>query len=134
VGGRLGRLRLAAALASGPTEIMDFLLPLWAAADIGATPAAIGLVVAVEATASLCVRPVAGVLADRADRHLVAAVGAALYAAAFVVYALAPGIVVVGLGAVVGGAGGALFWGRAAGRRRRAPGAGPSGIRAANLE
>jgi MFS transporter, DHA1 family, multidrug resistance protein len=37
-------------------------------------------------------------------------VGAALYAVAFVVYALAPGIVVVGLGAAVGGAGGALFW------------------------
>jgi MFS transporter, DHA1 family, multidrug resistance protein len=89
---------------------MDFLLPLWAAADIGATPAAIGLVVAIEAGASLAVRPVAGILADRADRRLVAAIGAALYAAAFVVYAVAPGIVVVGLGAAVGGAGGALFW------------------------
>ena len=110
VGARLGRLRYAAALASGPTEVMDFLLPLWAAADIGATPAAIGLVVAIEAGASLAVRPVAGVLADRADRQLVAAIGAALYAAAFVVYAVAPGIVVVALGAAVGGAGGALFW------------------------
>ena len=89
---------------------MDFLLPLWAAADIGATPAAIGLVVAIEAGTSLAVRPVAGILADRANRQLVAAVGAALYAVAFVVYALAPGIVVVGLGAAVGGAGGALFW------------------------
>lgn len=39
-----------------------------------------------------------------------AAIGAALYAAAFVVYAVAPGIVVVGLGAAVGGAGGAMFW------------------------
>ena len=110
VGATLGRLRYGAALALGPTEVMDFLLPLWAAADIGATPAQIGLVVAVEATASLCVRPVAGVLADRADGQLVAAIGAALYAAAFVVYALAPGIVVVGLGGAVGGAGGALFW------------------------
>jgi MFS transporter, DHA1 family, multidrug resistance protein len=36
---------------------MDFLLPLWAAADLGATPAAIGLVVAVEAGTSLAVRP-----------------------------------------------------------------------------
>ena len=97
VGARLGRLRYAAALASGPTDVMDFLLPLWAAADIGATPAAIGLVVAIEAGASLAVRPVAGVLADRADRQLVAAIGAALYAAAFVVYAVAPGIVAVGL-------------------------------------
>ena len=106
VGARLGRLGYAAALASGPTEVMGFLLPLWAAADIGATPAAIGLVVAIEAGASLAVRPVAGVLADRADRQLVAAVGAALYAVAFVVYAVAPGIDVVGLGAAVGGAGG----------------------------
>src|SRR5215208_1542895 len=54
VGARLGRLRYAAAaLASGPTEVMDFLLPLWAAADLGATPAAIGLVAAVEAGTSL---------------------------------------------------------------------------------
>jgi MFS family permease len=100
VDARLGRLRYA----SGPTEVMDFLLPLWAAADIGATPAAIGSVVAIEAGASLAVRPVAGVLADRADRQVVAAIGAALYAAAFVSYAVAPGIVVVGLGAEVGGA------------------------------
>jgi MFS family permease len=64
----------------------------------------------IEAGTSLAVRPVAGILADRANRQLVAAVGAALYAASFVVYALAPGIVVVGLGAAVGGAGGALFW------------------------
>ena len=66
---------------------MDFLLPLWAAADLGATPAAIGLVVAIEAGTSLAVRRVAGVLADRANRQVVAAVGASLYAAAFVVYA-----------------------------------------------
>ncbi len=107
---RLGRLRYAAALVSGPTEVLDFLLPLWAAAEIGGTPAGIGAVVAIEAAVSLAVRPVAGVLADRVDRRLVAAVGAAGYAVAFTLYAVASTMPVVGAGAALGGAGGALFW------------------------
>ncbi len=109
-GSTVGRLRYAAALAAGPVEVMDFLLPLWAADDIGARPGAIGLVVALEAALSLIVRPLAGVLADRHDRRLLAAAGAGLYAAAFLIYAVAPGIEVVAVGAAIGGAGGALFW------------------------
>lgn len=106
----MDRFRRAAALASGPAEVIDFLLPLWAASALGAAPAAIGVVVAVEALFSLVVRPGAGVLADRHDASLVAAAGAALSGTAFVLYAAAPSIEVVGLGAAFGGAGGALFW------------------------
>ena len=106
----VGRLRYAAAFAAGPVEVMDFLLPLWAADEIDASPAAIGAVVALEAALSLAVRPLAGVLADRHDRRLLAAAGAALYAASFLLYAAAPGIALVALGAAIGGAGGALFW------------------------
>lgn len=108
--GRWIVFRRAAALASGPAEVIDFLLPLWAASALGAAPAAIGVVVAVEALFSLVVRPGAGVLADRHDASLVAAAGAALSGTAFVLYAAAPSIEVVGLGAAFGGAGGALFW------------------------
>ena len=44
-GSTVGRLRYAAALEAGPVEVIeDFLLPLWAADDIGARPGAIGLV------------------------------------------------------------------------------------------
>ena len=96
--------------AGGPVEVMDFLLPLWAASDLNASPSAIGLVWAISAAVSLVVRPLAGALADREDRRLVAAGGATLFMCSFVVYALAPTISVVAVGAAVGGAGGALFW------------------------
>ena len=90
--------------------MIDFLLPLWAASTLKASPAAIGLVVAVEALVSLAVRPAAGVLADRRDTSLVAAGGAALSAVGLGLYAAASGIGVVAVGAAIGGAGGALFW------------------------
>ncbi len=97
-------------MASGPAEVVDFLLPLWAAAELGASPATIGVIVAVESVVSLVVRPVAGVLADKHDRNLVAAAGAALAAGALVIYALASDVAAVGVGAALGGAGGSLFW------------------------
>ena len=106
----MDRFRQAAALASGPAEVIDFLLPLWAASALGASPGAIGLVVAVEALISLVVRPGAGVLADRYETSLVAAAGAALSAVALGLYAAASGIGLVAVGAALGGAGGALFW------------------------
>jgi MFS transporter, DHA1 family, multidrug resistance protein len=109
-GSSLAGFRRAAALASGPAEVIDFLLPLWAASDLDASPAAIGAVVAVEAIVSLIVRPAAGVLTDRHEGRLAAGAGAALSALAFAVYATAPNIGVVAAGAALGGAGGALFW------------------------
>ena len=75
------QLRRAAALASGPTEVMAFLLPLWAAHDLGASPTVIGIVLAIESIISLIARPLVGVLADRIARRQLAASGAALYAA-----------------------------------------------------
>ena len=104
------QLRRAAALASGPTEVMAFLLPLWAAHDLGASPTAIGIVLAIESIISLIARPLVGVLADRIARRQLAASGAALYAASFVAYAVAPNIALVGAGAAIGGAASAFFW------------------------
>lgn len=101
---------LAAGLARGPVEVLDFVLPLWAGSVLGLSPAAIGLLTATETLVSLLARPVAGALADRADRGRVAAAGVVLYALSFAGYAMADGQVTAMAAAVVGGVGGALFW------------------------
>ncbi|MBK1785421.1 MFS transporter [Prauserella cavernicola] len=101
---------LAAALARGPVEVLDFLLPLWAGSQLGASAAAVGALTALETLVSFAVRPVAGVLADRFDRGRLAAFGAVLYGLSFAGYAAAPGIGLAYAAAVLGGAGGALFW------------------------
>ncbi|MEU9818604.1 MFS transporter [Pseudonocardia alni] len=100
----------AAGLARGPAEVLDFLLPLWAGAALGLSPTAIGVLVAAETFVSFLVRPVAGVLADRLRRTRVAAAGAMVSAASLAGYATATGFPTALLAAVVGGAGGALFW------------------------
>ena len=104
------RALAAAVLLSGAAEVTDFLLPLFAGARLGVSPATIGLLLAAELAVSLLVRPVAGVLADRRERRSLAAFGAFLYAAACAGYALAGGVGVAFAAAVVGGAGGALLW------------------------
>ncbi|MFK0247482.1 MFS transporter [Amycolatopsis azurea] len=102
--------QLAAALTKGPAEVLDFLLPLWVGSQLGASAAEVGALTALETLVSFVVRPIAGSLADRFDRGRIAAVGAVLYGLSFVVYAVTPGIGVAYLAAVLGGAGGALFW------------------------
>ncbi len=100
----------AAALVNGPAELVDFVLPLWAGAVLGAGPAAVGALVALELAVSVLLRPAAGVLADARERRTVAAAGALLYALSCAGYALAPALPVAFAAAVLGGAGGALFW------------------------
>lgn len=101
---------LAAALVGGSADVLDFLLPLWAGAALGATPAQIGALVAVELACSFLARPLAGRLADTRERTRVAAAGAALYAASCLAYALAPHLAVAFAAAAAGGVGGALLW------------------------
>lgn len=101
---------LAAALTKGPVEVLDFLLPLWAGSVLGLSPTLVGAVTAAETAVSFLVRPLAGYLADRYDRMRLAALGALGYAASFVLFALAQGFGLALAGAVVGGAGGAIFW------------------------
>ncbi|MEV6598617.1 MFS transporter [Actinoplanes sp. NPDC051346] len=104
------RTLLSAGLANGPRELLDFILPLWAGAALGASATQVGILVAAELAVSVAARPVAGVLADTRDRRLVAAAGAVLYALSCVGYALAPGLPVAYLSAALGGVGGALLW------------------------
>nr|WP_221374829.1 MFS transporter [Actinoplanes polyasparticus] len=107
---REARTHWAAALANGPRELLDFLLPLWAGAALGATATQVGLLIAVELAVSVAARPVAGWLADVRDRRRVAAVGALLYAVSCLGYAFAAGLAVAFGAAAIGGVGGALLW------------------------
>ncbi|MFD7657870.1 MFS transporter [Actinosynnema sp. NPDC059797] len=100
----------AATLTNGPTELIDFVLPLWAGAAIGLGAAEIGVLLAVEMALSVVVRPFAGVLADRWDRRFTAAAGALLYALSCAGYAVAQSAPSAYAAAAVGGAGGALLW------------------------
>ncbi|MDJ1136550.1 MFS transporter [Streptomyces iconiensis] len=104
------RVLSAATLASAPSEVLDFLLPLWAGSSLGASATVIGALIAVESVLSLVVRPLAGRASDRFDPRHVAAAGAVLYAASFAGYALATGYPVAFAAAALGGCGGALFW------------------------
>ncbi|GAA3926126.1 MFS transporter [Actinoplanes auranticolor] len=107
---RESRTMLSAALANGPRELLDFLLPLWAGAALGASATQVGVLVAVELAVSVVARPVAGHLADAYDRRRVAAAGALLYALSCAGYALAGGLAIAYAAAAIGGVGGALLW------------------------
>jgi MFS family permease len=100
----------AATLANGPTELIDFVLPLWAGATIGLSATEVGVLMAVEMALSVVMRPIAGVLADRWERRHTAAIGALLYALSCAGYALAQSAPPAYGAAAVGGAGGALLW------------------------
>ncbi|WP_246037646.1 MFS transporter [Saccharothrix texasensis] len=104
------RTLTAATLANGPTELIDFVLPLWAGATIGLSATEVGVLMAVEMALSVLVRPLAGVLADRRDRRRTAAIGALLYALSCAGYATAQSAPLAYGAAAVGGAGGALLW------------------------
>lgn len=104
--------RYAAALTRGPAELLDFVVPLWAGLALHLDAASIGLLVAVELAVSFVARPIAGGLADRADRRFVAAAGAVLYGVGVAGYAIATTelVWVAFAAAVVSGVGGSLLW------------------------
>ncbi|WP_431909717.1 MFS transporter [Amycolatopsis thermoflava] len=107
---RASQNELAAALTRGPVEVLDFFLPLWAGSALGASAAGVGALTALETLVSFAVRPLAGALADRFDRGRLAAIGAVLYGLSFAGYAVTPGLGPAFAAAVLGGAGGAIFW------------------------
>jgi len=104
----------AAVWLSGPAEVVDFLLPLYAGLVLDADATLIGILIGVELAVSLIVRPIAGQLADRHERRTLAATGALVYALACGGYALAAsiegGLAVAFVASAVSGAGGALLW------------------------
>lgn len=103
------RLLLAVAGADGVLEVVDFLLPLWAGAALGASAAVAGALLATQAAASLIARPWAARVVDRAARGAVAGGAALLMALAMVGYAVAASTVVAVAAAAATGVGMAFF-------------------------
>lgn len=101
---------LAAAVVGGSGDILDFLLPLWAGARLGGSPAQIGGLVALGLACSFATRPLAGWLSDTRERTSTAAVGTLLFALGCLGYALAPGLGLALAAAATTGVGGALLW------------------------
>lgn len=107
---RLGSALVAAGLTNGPAELLDFLIPLWAGIALGASPAQVGFLVALEMIVSVIARPIAGHLADSRKRERIAGLGALLYALSCCGYAVAGSLPLAYTAATVGGIGGALLW------------------------
>lgn len=109
---RWSLLRAAAALTRGPADLLDFVIPLWAGLALDLDATAIGLLVALELVVSCAARSVAGWVADRADRRVVAASGAVVYGVGVAGYAFATDdlVAVAFAAAVVSGVGGSLLW------------------------
>ncbi|WP_368499472.1 MFS transporter [Herbiconiux sp. A18JL235] len=103
-------IRTSATLLSGPVELLDFLVPLWAGAMLGLGAPVIGWLVAAELVVSVLVRPLAGYLADTRPRSRVAAVGAFVFSLSCLIYAGASTPAMAFVAAVLGGIAGPLFW------------------------
>ena len=100
----------SATLTSGTEQVVDFVLPLFAGAVLGLSAWETGLLVAASDLVAFLVRPMAGVVVDRADRAMVAALGAGVLAVGCGLYALATGLPLALIAAVVTGGAGAFLW------------------------
>lgn len=99
----------AAGAVGGVVEVLGFLVPLWAAASLGASSTLVGVVVGVELVVSFLARAAAGRLADTRARNRVAALGAATLALGAAGYALSPDVPTAIVSAAVAGLGASLF-------------------------
>lgn len=102
--------KIPAAGLAGLGELLEFVLPLWAASRLGLEPGTIGAVLAVELAVAFILRPLSGRLADRLDRALLAGLGAFGFAAGLGVLTLSTHVAPVFVAAVLLGAGSAFFW------------------------
>lgn len=99
-----------AILASGVDQAIQFVLPLFAGAVLGLPPWQTGMLVAVNALATFVVRPFAGVFVDRADRGVIAGAGAGVFAVGCGLYALATGLPLALIAAIMTGVAEAFLW------------------------
>lgn len=99
-----------AILASGVGQAIQFVLPLFAGAVLGLPPWQTGMLVAANALATFMVRPFAGVVVDRADRGVIAGAGAWVFAVGCGLYALATGLPLALIAAIVTGVAEAFLW------------------------
>ena len=99
-----------AILTSGTEQVVDFVLPLFAGAVLGLSAWETGLLIAASDLMAFLIRPMAGVVVDRADRAVVAALGAGALAVGCGLYALATGLPLALIAAAVTGGAGAFLW------------------------
>lgn len=104
------RMGAPAASISGLGELIDFILPLWAAATVKLSPTLIGAILAVELATAVIARPVAGRWADRADRRLLTSAGAGIFSVGLLALSLAESAPLVFLASALLGLGSAFFW------------------------
>ena len=100
----------SAILTSGTEQVVDFVLPLFAGAVLGLSAWETGLLIAASDLMAFLIRPMAGVVVDRADRAVVAALGAGALAVGCGLYALATGLPLALIAAAVTGGAGAFLW------------------------
>lgn len=99
-----------AVLTSGAEQVIDFVLPLFAGAVLGLSAWETGLLIAVSQLVAFVVRPLAGVAVDRADRSIIAALGAAGFAMGCGLYALSTGFSLALTAAIATGVAGSFLW------------------------
>ncbi len=97
-------------LASGPGQVEDFALPLFAGAVLGLTAAQAGALLPVGRATSFLLRPLGGVAADRFERTTIPSASALVLGAGYVLVATAGTFPVVLAGVLVSRAGGAFLW------------------------
>ena len=102
-------LLVAGALTSGPRDVAEFLLPLWAGVQLGASAGVSGGLLTLELAGSVIGRLVAGGLVDRGRRRSLAVTATLLLTLGLVGFAAAPGVAVAAVAAVLVGLGGAGF-------------------------
>ncbi|MDO4897962.1 MAG: MFS transporter [Rothia sp. (in: high G+C Gram-positive bacteria)] len=104
------RTGLPAASIAGLGELIDFILPLWAASTLKLSPSLIGAVLAVELATAIIARPIAGKWADRADRRLLISAGAGIFAAGLLTLSIVGSVPFLFLASILLGLGSAFFW------------------------
>ncbi|MFC0582232.1 MFS transporter [Micrococcoides hystricis] len=100
----------SATLSSGSEQVIDFLLPVFAGTVLGLVPWQIGLLVGLSELTAFVSRPIAGRIADRHSRPIMAAAGAAGFGIACVLYAFSTGLAVALTAAALSGVAGAFLW------------------------
>ncbi len=99
----------ALGVVAGITEVLDFLLPLWAGTKLGLSGVATGALLATSLAVAFTARFLVGVLTDKLERRWLAAAGGIVIAVGLSAYALSETLAQALVAAVLFGLGDALF-------------------------
>lgn len=102
-------LLVAGALTSGPSDVAEFLLPLWAGVQLGASAGVSGGLLTLLLVGAMIGRFLAGRFVDRGLRLVVALTATVMLSVGMAGFAVAGSVPVAALAAVLVGVGGSLF-------------------------